>query len=70
MSAEHHQLLVFRCLFIYGIGLIGVTIGVVASSYGWNVTVLTWIGIAFLGGLVTFLGIKSWKKGRFMLTGQ
>ena len=50
--------------------LSGVTIGVVASSYGWNVTVLTWIGIAFLGGLVTFLGIKSWKKGRFMLTGQ
>lgn len=50
--------------------LSGVTIGVVASSYGWNVIVLTWIGIAFLGGLVTFLGIKSWKKGRFMLTGQ
>jgi OPA family glycerol-3-phosphate transporter-like MFS transporter len=48
----------------------GVTIGVISSSYGWNTTVLTWIGVAFMGALVSFFGIKSWKKGRFMLTGK
>ncbi len=48
----------------------GVTIGVISSSYGWNTTVLTWIGVAFMGALVSFFGIKSWKKGRFMLMGK
>ncbi len=48
----------------------GVTIGVIASTYGWNTTVITWIAVAFLGTLVSFFGIKAWKKGRFMLTGK
>jgi OPA family glycerol-3-phosphate transporter-like MFS transporter len=48
----------------------GVTIGVITESYGWNTTVITWIAVAFLGALVSFLGINSWKKGRFMLTGR
>ena len=48
----------------------GVTIGVIASTYGWNTTVITWIAVAFLGTLVSFFGIKAWRKGRFMLTGK
>jgi OPA family glycerol-3-phosphate transporter-like MFS transporter len=48
----------------------GVTIGVVAKTYGWDTTVITWIAVAFLGASVSFFGIKAWKKGRFMLTGK
>ena len=48
----------------------GVTIKVVAKTYGWDTTVITWIAVAFLGASVSFFGIKAWKKGRFMLTGK
>jgi OPA family glycerol-3-phosphate transporter-like MFS transporter len=40
----------------------GVTIGVVAKTYGWDTTVITWIAVAFLGASVSFFGIKHGKR--------
>lgn len=50
--------------------LAAVTIGLMAQTYGWNVAVLSWIGVATLGALFSFLGVRYWKKGRYMLTGK
>ena len=57
------------CLYLAS-AIAAVTIGLMAQSYGWNATVISWIVVAVLGAVFSFFGIKSWQKGRFLLTGK
>ena len=39
-------------------------IALVSENYGWDITVLSWCGVALAGALFAGIGIPLWKKGR------
>ncbi|MDR1630711.1 MAG: MFS transporter [Oscillospiraceae bacterium] len=41
-----------------------VTIGYIAQTKGWDVTILSWLAVAALGLLVCLAGIRVWRLGR------
>ncbi len=41
-----------------------VTIGVIAEKSGWNITILSWLVVAFCGMIVCFAGKSFWASGR------
>lgn len=49
----------FAC---FGIVLANFGFGYLADSFGWNVTILVWIGMAAIGGLFCFLAARFWKR--------
>ncbi len=49
----------FAC---FGIVLANFGFGYLADLFGWNVTILVWIGMAAAGGLFCFLAARFWKR--------
>lgn len=43
--------------------LSSVTIGFIAQNCGWNLTVISWIGVALFGTLACLAGVRFWAKG-------
>lgn len=39
-------------------------IALVSEKYGWDITILSWCGVALAGALFAGVGIPLWKKGR------
>lgn len=49
----------FAC---FGIVIANFGFGYLADLFGWNITILVWIGMAALGGLFCFLAARRWKR--------
>ena len=39
-------------------------IALISDNYGWDITVLSWCGVALAGALFAGIGIPLWKKGK------
>jgi len=44
--------------------LSGVTIGLIAENYGWNITVIAFSACSALGFIISLVGSGFWKRGR------